>query len=384
MDVLPQLGLPGTESPAGWGLFAQFVFQIPTELQPAVYWTALAFLVCLSAVAGAAFGYLRAKTKIERGRGACEMAELEMLRAVIANLPDLIYVKDSESRFLLANQGLVDVMGAATAACLIGKQDFDFYPKELATGFYEDEQRILRTGQRVVDQEEQIPEPDGRIRSILTTKVPMLNAAGQRVGIIGIGRNITCLKEVETELRKTREELKFKAAHDSLTSLFNREAILDLLTRELARNAREHASTTVLLGDLDHFKNVNDEFGHPIGDEVLREAARRLVATVRSYDMVGRYGGEEFLLVLPNCSGPEALARAEQLRLAISESPISTARGLVPMTISMGVLVAQEGGQSSPAEVLHEVDVALYAAKAAGRNRCVCASGPVSVEEIDS
>ena len=306
-----------------------------------------------------------------------------MLRAVVANLPDLIYVKDTESRFLLANQGLVDVMGVTSAADILGKTDFDFYPKDLATGFYEDEQEILRTGERLVSQEEHIKEPNGQTRCILTTKVPLRDDSGQPIGVIGIGRNITALKDVEAELRTTREELKFKASHDSLTSLLNREAISEMLIRELARNARENSCTTVLLGDLDHFKNVNDAYGHPTGDEVLAEVARRLLATVRAYDWVGRYGGEEFLLVLPGCTASEAMTRAGQLREAVSASPISTAQGLIPITISLGVLVTQEWENPTYAEVLRQVDIALYAAKAAGRNCCARAFPKVSALALD-
>jgi diguanylate cyclase (GGDEF)-like protein/PAS domain S-box-containing protein len=384
MECSAQLGLLGNLAASRLEFLAQFAFSIPAERPVSLYWSILAFLVSLSAAACALFYYHRAKAANSVDRGAPKTGELEMLRAVVASLPDLIYIKDSESRFLLANQGLVEVMGVATESEILGKTDFDFYPKETATAFYEDEQQILQSGQQLVSQEEHILDPSGQPRCLLTTKVPLLNAAGQRIGIIGIGRNITALKEVEAELRKTREELKFKAAHDSLTALFNREAILDMLTRELARNAREHSSTTVLLGDLDHFKEINDIHGHPVGDEVLQEVARRLIATVRPYDLVGRYGGEEFLLILTGCAASDAMAQADRLREAVSASPIQTAQGPVRMTISVGVLITQEWEQPTSIEVLREADIALYAAKAAGRNCCVCATPPVAVAAIDA
>jgi diguanylate cyclase (GGDEF)-like protein len=143
-----------------------------------------------------------------------------------------------------------------------------------------------------------------------------------------------------------------------------------MLVRELARGVRENGRTAVLLGDLDHFKNINDTHGHPIGDEVLREVTSRLLKTVRSYDLVGRYGGEEFLVVLCGCAATDAMARADHLRKAIAASPMPTAHGPLPMTISFGVLVAQQWGNPTSDEVLREVDAALYEAKAAGRNRC--------------
>lgn len=293
-----------------------------------------------------------------------------MLRAIIASLPDLIYVKDRKSRFLLANRGTAEAMGVASGDELIGKSDFDYYPQELAAGFYKDEQRIIQTGEPLVSQDEHIRDAEGRIRYILTTKVPMQNAAGRTTGIIGIGRNITRMKETEAELKRTREDLHFRATHDSLTALLNREAILERLKQELARSAREHGCVSVLLADLDYFKNVNDQYGHPIGDQVLRETGRRLIHAVRTYDHVGRYGGEEFLVILGGCGSAEAMVRADQLRGTIAASPVSTSRAPICMTISIGVLPAREWGYPSADEVLREVDVALYAAKAGGRNQC--------------
>lgn len=311
-----------------------------------------------------------------RGPGENFPGELAMLRAVMASVPDLIYVKDEQSRFLLANQGTADLMGAASGAELRGKTDFDYYSTELAAGFYQDEQKVIQTGVPLVSQDEHIREGDGRIRWILTTKVPFRNAEGRTIGIIGIGRNITALKETEGELKRARENLHFRATHDSLTSLLNREAILDMLGREIARSARENGATAVLLADLDHFKNINDRYGHPIGDEVLRETAKRFLRAVRTYDLVGRLGGEEFLVILGGCASQEALARADQLRHSIEASPVATACGPIPLTISIGVLPAREWGYPRREDVLREVDVALYAAKADGRNRCKLAVPP--------
>jgi diguanylate cyclase (GGDEF)-like protein/PAS domain S-box-containing protein len=336
--------------------------------------------MCLSAAAGALMNRLCAKAGIRKLDGQSTEGELAMLRAVVASLPDPIYVKDSGNRFLLANQAAANNIGvgAATGTELLGKTDFDFFPEELATSFFEDERKVLLTGQPQVSKEEQIKEPSGRTRYLLSTKVPMVDAVGQVIGIIGVGRNITALKEIEAELLQVREELEFKATHDSLTSLLNRGAILEMLDRELTRSIRENGHTAVLLGDLDHFKNINDTYGHPIGDKVLREVACRLLRTVRAYDLVGRFGGEEFLVVLPGCAAPDALARADQLREAIAALPIPTAHGPVSVTISVGVIVAQDWGQPRSEEILREVDTALYAAKAAGRNRCIHAVPPLN------
>jgi two-component system cell cycle response regulator len=180
---------------------------------------------------------------------------------------------------------------------------------------------------------------------------------------------------LEDRLVEAREQMRFKASHDALTTLWNRGVILELLGQELSRSRRENATTVIALCDIDHFKAVNDSFGHLIGDEVLRETAKRLLASVRSYDFVGRYGGEEFLVVLNNCDPAFALARAEEIRNTIGQRPVQTSRGAVSVTISLGLLLSHEWGSRSGEELLHEADKALYGAKAAGRN-CVKLARP--------
>jgi diguanylate cyclase (GGDEF)-like protein len=162
--------------------------------------------------------------------------------------------------------------------------------------------------------------------------------------------------------------MRFRATHDPLTSLLNRGAIMDLLGRELHRSQREQKSTAILLGDVDHFKQVNDTLGHVVGDEVLGEIANRLLASVRSYDFVGRYGGEEFLVVLNGCDPPYAPGRAEAIRKSVSNRPIQTVKGPLALTMSFGVLLSADWGPRSVEELLHEVDIALYQAKDAGRD----------------
>jgi two-component system, cell cycle response regulator len=176
--------------------------------------------------------------------------------------------------------------------------------------------------------------------------------------------------DLEDRLIEAREAMRFQATHDPLTSIWNRGVIIELLARDLARSHREGKCTAILMGDLDNFKRINDTFGHLAGDEVLKETARRLVSSVRSYDSVGRYGGEEFLVALSNCDPAYALTRAETIRKIIAARPIETSAGPIPVTMSLGMLLSSEWGHRPAQELLHEVDGALYAAKAAGRN-CV-------------
>jgi diguanylate cyclase (GGDEF)-like protein len=149
------------------------------------------------------------------------------------------------------------------------------------------------------------------------------------------------------------------------------------LERELARSDREKGSTVVLLADLNYFKNINDIYGHLVGDGVLRKIAARLAGAIRVYDYVGRYGGEEFLVSLVGCDEAEALTRADQIREAVTVAPIPTVEGPIPVTISVGVLSVRRWGHFDPEEILREVDKALYEAKRDGRNRCRLAMPPV-------
>src|SRR5260370_38155419 len=122
----------------------------------------------------------------------------------------------------------------------------------------------------------------------------------------------------------------------------NRGVGLDLLQRDVSRTRREDGGTTVLLGDVDHFMSINDTRGHHVGDEVLKEMARRMLASVRSYDFVGRYGGEEFLIVLNSCDASQSLTRAEEIRRAIASVPVQTTHGPIPVTMSLGVLSSRD------------------------------------------
>jgi len=184
--------------------------------------------------------------------------------------------------------------------------------------------------------------------------------------------------QLEDRLVEARETMRFKATHDPLTSLFNRGVTMDLLARELTRTHRENGCMVVMLGDLDHFKDVNDQYGHLVGDEVLQEIARRLLGLVRSYDFVGRYGGEEFLVVLNNCDSDQAVGRAEEIRNKIAGQPVQTKCGPLSITMSLGVLASQDWDLSLAEQVLGEADVALYQAKADGRN-CVRLAKPIAV-----
>ena len=182
-----------------------------------------------------------------------------------------------------------------------------------------------------------------------------------------VGRRILTL---QADLIQAREDLRFQATHDALTGIWNRGALLDLLNRELERAARSQTFTGVLMLDLDHFKNVNDTYGHLAGDVVLKEVARRISHVVRPYDLVGRYGGEEFLVVLPGCDMNQVQQSAERIRSLVASGPVLAASSEICVTISIGAAVATPG-MTAEKEILLTADSAMYRAKNTGRNQTV-------------
>lgn len=188
-----------------------------------------------------------------------------------------------------------------------------------------------------------------------------------------VAKRILSLQE---RLLSMRDELMVQATRDALTGLWNRRATMESLARELSRGQREKRPVGVLLADIDNFKKINDTYGHLAGDCVLQTVATRLRNAMRTYDTVGRYGGEEFLIVSPGCDESALMRRAEHLRLAIAAGPVVTREGNIYVTLSLGAVVA---ATEVPQEhLIKTADEALYRAKRAGRNRSELAE-PLSV-----
>jgi len=184
---------------------------------------------------------------------------------------------------------------------------------------------------------------------------------------VAVGRRIA---ELQQRYAEASEMLRVKASMDSLTGLHNRAEILRVLERELNRMHRHGYAMSVLMIDVDHFKRINDQHGHPAGDEVLRNIGAILQRTMRSYDEIGRYGGEEFIAVLPETTLNQALIAAERIRACVEESQVRYNKLTFNLSVSIGV-VSSFGEEDTPQGLIERADMALYAAKQAGRN-CVC------------
>ena len=183
---------------------------------------------------------------------------------------------------------------------------------------------------------------------------------------LNVGKRII---ELHSQLVHVCEELRGRATRDSLTGLLNHAAIHEALDHELERSSREGKSLGVVMADLDHFKRINDTHGHPVGDAVLRETTRCFRSMLRPYDSLGRYGGEEFLIVLPGCGPADTVRTAERLCVQLAATKIHVGGTLIPVTVSLGS-TSHDGKSAIDAMTLLQIaDSTLYEAKRAGRNR---------------
>ncbi len=186
--------------------------------------------------------------------------------------------------------------------------------------------------------------------------------------------------QLQWQLIEAQEALREQAMRDPLTGAWNRRAILAAFERELSRIERRTGDTGlgVVIADLDHFKRVNDTYGHLVGDEVLCEVVQRISQDLRRYDRMGRIGGEEFLILLPECGRREVELTVARLRRLITD-PITTTEGPLSVTLSLGAALVPDGRRTTALQILEAADQALYNAKAQGRNR-LCFHGDSLLE----
>jgi len=293
-----------------------------------------------------------------------------------------------DAKLVYVNERLAEIVGYSREE-LSGKSFWDFvHPDDRHR--LKDTEAARHMGREVGRQYEfRVICKDGGTKwvQVLDASIPYQGRISNMGNVADVTDRKLSEKEREqliADLMAAREALHFQATHDHLTGLLNRPETLHRIQVELERAAREKHAVAVIMADLDHFKQINDNFGHLAGDAVLTEAARRIVSCVRPYDLVGRYGGEEILIALPGSPETGALSCAERIRSLVAESPVATPDGLIPVTLSLGVAAVESAEPGGLEDLIRAADKALYAAKEAGRN-CVCGpSGPAEEQETYS
>ena len=282
-----------------------------------------------------------------------------LLNTILDHVDAHIYMRDAEHRFHYVNRTSAALFGRPPEE-IIGKCDSELMDAETAERIQRLDHRVFRTGKTQSGQDVFVDQ-DGRERHFWTVKVPFDQGADSTPMLVGISTEIT-------ELHEAYEKMRELSLTDPLTSLRNRRDFDEQMGRELSRARRLQTPTALLLIDLDHFKLVNDRFGHLFGDQVLVKVAELIHAVIRREDVAGRLGGEEFGVLMPGVDRASALSIAERLRIAAAEiSHAPPDAESLTVTMSIGVAVCHAGEMTSR-EFFSLADRALYQAKDAGRN----------------
>jgi len=284
-----------------------------------------------------------------------------------------------EGRFLKVNRSLCEIVGYSEEELLSITFQSITHPDDLDENLKYME-KLLTGEMRNYHMEKKYIHKTGQIVWIMLSVALIRDAHGSSMYFIAQIQDITKRKEVEEELRsakqeaeRAREKAERLASTDYLTGILNRRAFMDRLNEEFERMKREKTSIGLIIADIDHFKRINDTYGHQVGDMALQKFVQCLLGVCRHYDIIGRYGGEEFIVCLPNTAREQSERIAERMRTAVQNLQINLVYSLEPIRItsSFGVAAAQCNYQKSIDSLVGEADVALYRAKISGRNK-VC------------
>lgn len=280
------------------------------------------------------------------------------LQGLLDSIPDLTWIKDKDSRFLLVNRQFSKVFGRSVNS-LIGKTDLDITPRKKALGYLADDQTVMREN-RILKTEEKIAGTDGSDAWAETIKVPVISVLGEVIGTAGMARDITERKVAESRIR-------FLAHHDYLTGLNNRLRLEQRCEAFLAKATSETRSALVFI-DLDNFKVINDSLGHRVGDAVLKALARRLEKAVGPDEWVARFGGDEFAVFVPHVADDRTLATLVDTLLTNVRQPVESDTLRFNITASLGVCRYPQDADSFEG-IARCADLAMYQAKQQGLDR---------------
>ena len=299
----------------------------------------------------------------------------KMLQLVIDSIPQRVFWKDTNFVYLGCNKAAAADAGVAQPKDIVGRTDFDLSWKESAPLYRQDDIETLRSGQARVNYEESQIHADGSSSWLRTSKIPLADMDGNTIALLGLYEDITERKRIEHRLREL-------AHYDVLTGLANRAFFLSHLERAISTRRRQHAALALMYFDIDHFKTINDSYGHDIGDALLRAFAERVSETVRELDLFARLGGDEFALIL---EGVPSLAEAEHIGFKLVDAvrrPFNLGERTLSVSTSIGIAFFEAG--MAPDELIRRADQAMYIAKRAGRDRFEVASAPGVAQTLHS
>jgi diguanylate cyclase (GGDEF)-like protein/PAS domain S-box-containing protein len=307
----------------------------------------------------------------------------EKYRQLVELSPDLIAIH-RDGKICFANQAGLRLVGAEALDQMLGKSTLDFVAPNMRAQIAERIQHAFLNGDVLLPLDEKFVRLDGREVDVSVTAVPTTWQGKAAMQVIA--RDITERKLAEEELRRAKEELEtlnhelktalareHKLAHtDALTGINNRRYLFELAEHKIAIASRYQQPLAVMMIDIDHFKHINDTFGHAIGDQMLKHVTQIACAELRSADVIGRYGGEEFVILLPMTNAQQAHPLAERIRAGVENLRVPTAKGDATVTLSLGIAEMEHAARSENVEdIFRRADKTMYAAKQAGRNRVV-------------
>lgn len=296
---------------------------------------------------------------------------LRMLGQAMRSIGDAVYVTTNDDKIVFVNPAFSQMYGYGEGEAMGATGDL----------LWEERPESDRMGGRDKRAETYLRRKSGTKLPVALTRSQVKNDAGQVIATVRVTRDMSererierALRDANAELEKSRVALAELAIRDELTGLFNRRELMRALKDELARYGRTGQPLSLVLLDVDHFKNVNDRYGHPAGDDVLRRVAKLVENNIRTLDRAARYGGEEIAVLLPHTPAKGAEVVAERIRVGLEAMTVRWGGQELRVTASFGIASVPEHADNE-ADLVAAADAALYAAKAAGRNRVVRAGG---------
>jgi diguanylate cyclase (GGDEF)-like protein/PAS domain S-box-containing protein len=284
----------------------------------------------------------------------------KMLQMVIDHIPQRVFWKDPQLVFLGCNEAFCRDAGLSRPDEIIGRTDFDLAWSADAQQYRQDDIATLASGRARINYEEPQHRADGSVSWLRTSKIPLTDMQGNTVALLGLYEDITARKDMEQQLRTM-------AHHDNLTGLANRAFFYQHVTQAVAKIRRQGSQLALMYFDIDHFKAINDTYGHDAGDALLKAFSERVIATVREMDVFARLGGDEFALLLQDLRDSQAAEKVAQKLVEAMQAPFLIGTQTMSVTTSIGVAFFQQGSHAD--DVIKRADQAMYNAKRGGRNR---------------